>query len=95
MEWDMDRITVAVNGCGVIGKRVADAVRLQDDMALAGVADIVDDYRLRVADQAGLQANYASALGRSSTRVVSCNTTSFARSGRSRQRACSSERAAR
>ncbi|EWS55374.1 MULTISPECIES: type II glyceraldehyde-3-phosphate dehydrogenase [Methylibium] len=149
----MDRVRVAVNGYGVIGKRVADAVRLQDDMTLAGVADIVDDYRLQVASRAGLpvyaatpqaeapmraagiavaggiaelltqadvvvdctpkkvaaankgvyetagvkaifhggeshsltghsfvaQANYASALGRASTRVVSCNTTSIVR----------------
>ena len=29
---------VAVNGYGVIGKRVADAVALQDDMQLVGVA---------------------------------------------------------
>jgi glyceraldehyde-3-phosphate dehydrogenase (NAD(P)) len=29
---------VAVNGYGVIGKRVADAVAQQDDMELAGVA---------------------------------------------------------
>ena len=50
----MDRVRVAVNGYGVIGKRVADAVRLQDDMTLAGVADIVDDYRLQVASRAGL-----------------------------------------
>ncbi|MDO9093139.1 MAG: type II glyceraldehyde-3-phosphate dehydrogenase [Rubrivivax sp.] len=149
----MNRIRVAVNGYGVIGKRVADAVRLQDDMVLAGVADIINDYRLQVAARAGLpvhaatpqaegpmraagisvaggladllaksdvvvdctpkkvaainkgvyeaarvkaifhggeshaltghsfvaQANYASALGRSSTRVVSCNTTSIVR----------------
>ena len=38
---------VAVNGYGVIGKRVADAVALQDDMALAGVADVVSDWRAR------------------------------------------------
>jgi glyceraldehyde-3-phosphate dehydrogenase (NAD(P)) len=149
----MDRIKVAINGYGVIGKRVADAVRLQDDMVLAGIADVVDDYRVQVAARAGLsvyaaapqaegpmraagiaiagglaellaksdvvvdctpkkvaavnkgvyeaagvkaifhggeshaltghsfvaQANYASALGRSSTRVVSCNTTSIVR----------------
>jgi glyceraldehyde-3-phosphate dehydrogenase/erythrose-4-phosphate dehydrogenase len=30
---------VAVNGYGVIGKRIADAVTLQDDMTLIGVAD--------------------------------------------------------
>ena len=32
-------VRVAVNGYGVIGKRVADAASLQDDMTLAGVAD--------------------------------------------------------
>ena len=42
-------IRVAVNGYGVIGKRVADAVRLQDDLTLAGVADVVTDYRVQTA----------------------------------------------
>jgi len=42
---------VAVNGYGVIGKRVADAVRLQDDMVLAGVADVTSDYRIQTAIQ--------------------------------------------
>jgi glyceraldehyde-3-phosphate dehydrogenase (NAD(P)) len=44
---------VAVNGYGVIGKRVADAVRLQEDMELVGVADVVYDYRTRVAVERG------------------------------------------
>ena len=44
-------IRVAVNGYGVIGKRVADAVRLQDDMLLAGVADVTSDYRIQTAVQ--------------------------------------------
>ena len=39
------KIRVAVNGYCVIGKRVADAVALQDDMVLAGVADISADWR--------------------------------------------------
>lgn len=43
------RVRVAVNGFGVIGKRVADAVALQDDMTLVGVADVVSDYRIKVA----------------------------------------------
>lgn len=43
------RVRVAVNGYGVIGKRVADAVALQDDMELAGVADVAADYRIQVA----------------------------------------------
>ena len=42
-------VRVAVNGYGVIGKRVADAVSLQDDMTLAGVADVATDYRIRMA----------------------------------------------
>lgn len=46
-------VRVAVNGYGVIGKRVADAVALQDDMTLSGVADIVSDYRIRVAVERG------------------------------------------
>jgi glyceraldehyde-3-phosphate dehydrogenase (NAD(P)) len=48
-----DEVRVAVNGFGVIGKRVADAVAAQDDMVLAGVADVVADYRIRVAVERG------------------------------------------
>lgn len=146
-------VRVAVNGYGVIGKRVADAINAQPDMDLVGVADVVSDYRMKVAETLGLpiyaalpekvdemrasgltiqgalddllkridvivdctpkgigarnleryraakvrsvfqggekhaltghsfvaQANYTSALGRESTRVVSCNTTSIVR----------------
>ena len=146
-------IRVAVNGYGVIGKRVADAVRQQPDMALVGVGDIAHDYRVKTAvvhnipvyaslpEKAGemraagipvagtlddllaqvdvvvdcapkgigarnlaryraagvksiyqggeqhsltghsfvAQANYETALGRDTTRVVSCNTTSTVR----------------
>ncbi|QUW17721.1 type II glyceraldehyde-3-phosphate dehydrogenase [Agrococcus sp. Marseille-Q4369] len=148
----MSKTRVAVNGYGVIGKRVADAVRLQPDMELVGVADVATDWRIMAArgkapifgatddaaramraaglDIAGTledlisavdivvdttpkrvaagniqryrdagvrfvlqggeshettghsfvaQANYESALGRESTRVVSCNTTSIVR----------------
>ena len=38
-------IRVGINGYGAIGKRVADAVLLQDDMALVGVADVAMVYR--------------------------------------------------
>ena len=148
----MKEIRVGVNGYGVIGKRVADAILLQPDMALAGIADIATDWRIKSAANrlplfastedakqamiaAGLrptgtlddllensdiivdttpkrvaagnldryrsagvkavfqggeshatighsfvaQANYDSALGRDTTRVVSCNTTSIVR----------------
>ena len=47
------KLRVAVNGYGVIGKRVADAVALQDDMELVGVADVASDYRIRVAVERG------------------------------------------
>jgi len=45
----MNITKVAVVGYGVIGKRVADAVLLQPDMDLIGVADIVTDWRIRSA----------------------------------------------
>lgn len=148
-----NKIRAAVNGYGVIGKRVAAAIAQQDDMELAGVSDVVADWRPRVATikgfklfgvtaehadamkKAGLdvsgtlddllaaadvvidctpkkiaaknveryrerrikfivqggekhevtghsfvaESSYASAVGRDSTRVVSCNTTSIVR----------------
>lgn len=148
-----NKVRVAVNGYGVIGKRVAHAVTLQEDMTLAGVIDVVSDWRARAAAQIGMplfaatvsaaqsmrnaglqvrgtledvlrevdvivdctpkriaagnvetyrqrgvkyivqggekhsatghsfvaESNYASALGRNATRVVSCNTTSIVR----------------
>ena len=148
------KVRVVVKGYGVIGKRIADAVAVQDDMELVGVADVVSDWRIKVAVErsypvyastlqaaeqmraAGIpivgilddllkqvdvvadatpkkvaaanfekykaaggvksifqggekhsltghsfvaQANYESAIGRDSTRVVSCNTTSIVR----------------
>lgn len=147
------KIRVAVNGYGVIGKRIADAVAAQDDMELVGVADVVSDWRIKVAVEKGYsiyastpqaaeqmraagvpltglladllkqtdvvadatpkkiaaanfevykaagvksifqggekhsltghsfvaQSNYETAIGRDSTRVVSCNTTSIVR----------------
>jgi glyceraldehyde-3-phosphate dehydrogenase (NAD(P)) len=148
-----NKVRVIVNGYGVIGKRIADAVIAQDDMELVGVADVVSDWRIKVAVAKGYpvfastaeaadamraagvpvagnlgdilstidvvadatpkkvasanleryraagvksifqggekhsltghsfvaQANYASAIGRHTTRVVSCNTTSIVR----------------
>ena len=47
------KIKVAINGYGVIGKRVADAVILQDDMELVGVCDIITDWRIKIAVQKG------------------------------------------
>src|SRR5215472_1659114 len=45
---------VGVNGFGVIGKRVAEAVSKQKDMKLIGVSDIVADYRVKM----GMKKNY-------------------------------------
>ncbi len=45
----MKKIKVAINGYGVIGKRVADAVKLQDDMELIGVCDVITDWRIKMA----------------------------------------------
>lgn len=149
----MKQIKVAINGYGVIGKRIADAVAIQDDMEMIGISDIISDWRIKVAvnknysiyafddnyknqmaeagipvkgtlnelittadiiiectpkniaaqniekyKDAGLkfivqggekheltghsfnaESNYETALGRNSTRVVSCNTTSIIR----------------
>ena len=47
------KIRVGVNGYGVIGKRVADAISLQDDMELTGVTFNHFDYRIRVAAEKG------------------------------------------
>jgi glyceraldehyde-3-phosphate dehydrogenase (NAD(P)) len=53
------KVHVAVNGYGIIGKRVADAVMLQPDMELVGAGDVVSDYRVKAAVVHGLSV-YAS-----------------------------------
>ena len=45
---------IAVVGYGVIGKRVADAINVQDDMTLVGVCDIISDWRIQTAIEKGL-----------------------------------------
>jgi len=49
------RVRVAVNGYGVIGKRVAEAVAKQVDMTLVGVSDIETDWRPRMATRHGFR----------------------------------------
>ncbi len=49
------KVKVAIAGYGVIGKRVAAATALQDDMELVGVADVASDWRLRAAQQKGVR----------------------------------------
>ena len=41
--------TVAINGYGTIGKRVADAVAAQDDMKVIGVSKTRQNYEARTA----------------------------------------------
>lgn len=64
------RVRVAVNGYGVIGKRVADAIALQDDMELVGVADVVTDYRIRLAVERGYPVHAATAEARAEMQAV-------------------------
>jgi len=47
------RTKVALVGYGVIGRRVADAIIVQPDMELAGVADVAADWRIRQAAAKG------------------------------------------
>lgn len=48
------RVRVAVNGYGVIGKRVVDAVLAQNDMEVGGVGDVVSDWRPGMAVHRGI-----------------------------------------
>ena len=48
-------ISVGIVGYGVIGRRVADAVRLQPDMQLTGVADVAGDWRVAQAVSRGMR----------------------------------------
>src|SRR5690625_2881504 len=47
----MKKIKVAVNGYGGIGKRIAEAIGLQDDMEVIGIGDVAADWRIKVAAQ--------------------------------------------
>lgn len=55
------KIRVGVNGYGVIGKRVAAAVSQQPDMVLAGVSDVVTDWRAQMAIRNGFRLFAATA----------------------------------
>lgn len=69
------RLRVAVNGYGVIGKRVASAIAQQDDMELAGVVDVVSDWRAGMAERLGMplygaSAEHAGAMRQAGLRVA-------------------------
>lgn len=47
----MKKIRVAINGYGVIGKLLADAVNLQTDMEVTGVCDITDNLAIEMVER--------------------------------------------
>jgi glyceraldehyde-3-phosphate dehydrogenase (NAD(P)) len=49
----MVKAKIAVNGYGTIGKRVADAVRAQEDMEVIGISKTKPNYEAAVANQLG------------------------------------------
>ncbi len=49
----MSKVKVAINGYGTIGKRVADAVSLQDDMEIVGVSKTRPNYEATIANEKG------------------------------------------
>ena len=50
----MEKIKVGIVGYGTIGKRVADAVLLQEDMELVGVVGRTYNYKLEIASKRGI-----------------------------------------
>lgn len=56
----MTQVKVGINGDGVIDKRLADAIRVQPDMTLAGVVDVAADYRTHTANVLGIAVYTAS-----------------------------------
>ncbi len=49
----MSKVKVAINGYGTIGKRVADAVTMQDDMEIVGIAKTRPNYEAFIAHDKG------------------------------------------
>ena len=66
------KVRVAVNGYGVIGKRVARAVAQQNEMEVARVADINADWRSRMVTQNGFRL-----YGAASEHTAEMNTAGF------------------
>jgi glyceraldehyde-3-phosphate dehydrogenase (NAD(P)) len=56
-------VRVAVNGYGTIGRRVAEAVRLQKDMQLVGVTKTTPDYKAQLAVEKGIRLYAVDAAG--------------------------------
>ncbi|KAB2861514.1 MAG: type II glyceraldehyde-3-phosphate dehydrogenase [Anaerolineae bacterium] len=67
------KVRVAVNGYGVIGKRIADAVVVQEDMELVGVIDVVSDWRIKVATEKRYPVFAATAEAQTAMRAAGIN----------------------
>lgn len=72
-------IRVAVNGYNVIGRRVADAVSVQGDMKLVGVAKVKPDYKARSAIQKGYRVFAADEKGRKAFQDAGINCAGLSR----------------
>lgn len=66
----MTKQKIAIIGYGVIGKRVADAVALQEDMDLTGVADVISDWRIQTAVRKGYTVYAATTEARQNMQVA-------------------------
>ena len=62
---------IAVVGYGVIGKRVADAINVQDDMSLIGVCDVISDWRIQNAVRKGYDIYAATVDAENEMKAVS------------------------
>lgn len=58
----MEKIKVGVAGYGTIGQRLADGVRLQEDMELVGVADVAPTLPVRALKEKGMPYDFYNAL---------------------------------
>jgi glyceraldehyde-3-phosphate dehydrogenase (NAD(P)) len=72
---EVQKTRVAVNGYGVIGKRVAAAVALQEDMSLAGVSDVVTDWRAHMVTRNGFALFGATSEHADAMRAAGLNVT--------------------
>jgi glyceraldehyde-3-phosphate dehydrogenase (NAD(P)) len=72
---EAQKTRVAVNGYGVIGKRVAAAVVRQEDMSLSGVSDVVTDWRARIVTRNGFSLFGATTEHADAMRAAGLNVT--------------------
>jgi glyceraldehyde-3-phosphate dehydrogenase (NAD(P)) len=59
----VSKVQVLLNGYGVIGKRIADAVTDQEDMQMVGITDVVSDWRIKMAVEKGYPVSASTGWG--------------------------------